>query len=252
MPVPLTKLILLTAIHGRLRLAEEMLLHTARVGASIGGLNLQVVAAISPEDRAILPALGRIGAGVVCVANNPVSRKWQEGLRKAWELHGRDADGVMILGSDDFVTPAYLRQACRILTSGFSAVFGVDQFYSYNALTRELGHWRQIVYHESWPIPVGCGRVFSRALLDRVSWRLWPLDQDKGLDTMCSKRLIALGYPMDLVRLDNFPGAAIVDVKSDTNITPWERVLPFFDRVLPEAAASERLKKLGLGFLAKP
>jgi hypothetical protein len=154
----------------------------------------------------------------------------------------------MTLGSDDFITAAYLDR-CRVLLEQDPARgFGPDAVWMYNAQTGELGHCtRKYEMPTGNRTPIGAGRVYTRELLQRAAWRLWTLPANRGLDGMASRRLFALGYRLDQVNMAAIPGAAIVDYKSGQpgeNLNEWAGLE--FSRVLPVTQAAVQLLQWGL------
>jgi hypothetical protein len=138
------------------------------------------------------------------VANNPVSEKFNAALSMA-----KGFDGVVVIGSDDFLSDDafdiyYVQDISKPMIVGSSKI----NFYStqYKEL-RELSHVNSITE------TIGAGRLYTKAMLERVNWRLWPRNQNNGLDTAATHKCVAAGG-YEVVR-DFFH----VDVKHAQNIT---------------------------------
>jgi hypothetical protein len=130
----------------------------------------QVVVVVTDEAdaQAMEP---RDGLHVVRHPNEPLGAKWQHGVEKARTLN---PDLLVITGSDDVLltsTPglASLMTDCDML--------GLRGFYAYNGRQ----HWF-FSYKSHVPMPIGGGRVYTRAILDRMRWRLFDTEKNKHLD----------------------------------------------------------------------
>ncbi len=239
-------IILLTAIHRRHEVAERMLRHHADVAARLQDVcRLKLAAVCSPEDAGFLGPLAKeLDVFWRDQANRPLSTKWQRGL--GFAADAIDCDAVMILGSDDFANEAFFRLAVDRLEKG-SDGFGPDSIWFYQQSSGALGRWQgpmTVEAGDSFPVPAGAGRVFSRKLLDAVRWRLWEFSCNASLDTYCSKLLNKTGRRLEILPMADHPEAAIVDVKDGHNLHPWTRF--DFAEVLPADAAAAQLEKLKL------
>jgi len=241
------QIVLLTCIHGRHTVAELMLKHHTGVAAGLreaGGCDFQLAAVMSPEDEPVMgPVCDSLAVRWRTQENRPVSVKWQCGLEFVKKTF-TDVDAVTVIGSDDFMSVAYMAQIASVIAGRWSLGFGPDRCWMLDAATGRLGLWCRPVVRDITGIPCGAGRVFARELLDRVSWRLWRGNKDRGLDTLCSKRLRKLGYRLDVMGLTNDGQRAVIDVKTRDNIHDWNAI-PYADILEPSAAACH-IGKLGL------
>jgi len=198
------KLVVVVALWRRPALAEAMLRHTL----SVLPPGAQIVAVRSPED----PAPAPIVSGVTyCEApNRPLGRKWNAGLAVARTL---DPDAVMILGSDDFASASVFRSAV-LAVPHVADTWGLLGCYVWRAADERALMWHG--YPAGTPRhgeTIGSARAFSRAVLDRADWKLWPDDADRGLDAACKRRL---SVDPDRARVASlFSDLALIDVKSD-------------------------------------
>ena len=102
--------------------------------------------------------------------NDPLSEKWQKGLVTIKQVN---PDAVMIVGSDDLVTPKYI-EACKYLISKGADLVYLPGCYFYCTKTKRM-FW-------GWAERLGLGRCVSRSLLNRLDWKLWPDGLNSGLD----------------------------------------------------------------------
>ena len=241
------RIALLTCIHGRHAVSEMMLRHHAEAAGRLRestGCEFQIAAVLSPEDQSVMgPICDALGVRWKTYRNKPVSAKWQVGVGFVREVYA-DVSAVMIAGSDDFLSGAYMAFTAGLVRDGWSLGFGPDRCWMLDSATGRLGLWRR-PYDPGIPgITAGAGRVFTRELLDRVGWRLWTRDQNRALDTLCSKRLRALGYRLDAVGMTDRGDRAVIDVKTAENIHRWDAI-PYVEVLGPEAAACH-IGNLGL------
>ena len=241
------RIALLTCIHGRHAVSELMLRHHAEAASRLRestGCEFQLAAVLSPEDEVVMgPICDALGVRWKTHRNKPISVKWQVGLEFVKQTCA-DASAVMVAGSDDFLSDAYMVSSANLVKEGWSLGFGPDRCWMLDSATGRLGLWRR-PYDPGIPgITAGAGRVFTRELLERVSWRLWTRDKNRGLDTLCSKRLRALGYQLDSLGLTDHGDRAVINVKTGENIHSWETI-PYIEVLGPEAAACH-LGNLGL------
>lgn len=177
---PAFRLGVLTALWRRPRVAEAALRHLADL--AVPGVALTRLAVRSPEDPD--PAPDVPGVAYVDHPNAPLSDKWNAGVEAIRDAAGADLDAVMMMGSDDFVSAAYVRRAVEAVLDGASLVRSEDVVF-YDAATGRAARAR---------MPrMGAGRVLSRGLLDLLDWRPWPdglsLRLDGGMDRRIKRRL---------------------------------------------------------------
>lgn len=235
---------ILTAIHARHELAIAVLRNVWVLASRLQhAAEIRIFAVLSPEDQAgVAGALEEYSVGSVLAPNLPVSEKWTAGLaglRDEWP----DLDAVLRIDSDDFPNERYLRQAIRYI--GQVDGLGPDRVHILDGETGRLGIWSGPWYVAGpQEIPAGAGRLFSRRLLEAVSWDLWPGSRDSGLNSLCSRHLAENGLALDVLDLSRTAGAAIVDVKTPKNIHPWKQF--HFKETWEPAEAARILEDLDL------
>ena len=136
-----------------------------------------------------------------------------------------NADAVMIVGSDDLVSPKYIEEAIRLLEEGVDYIHG-NGLYFYDET------YRRSVYVPT-SAPPGCGRVLSKRLLDMLDWQPYAPGLMKCIEASMAERLKAPWFveaeidcsPKD----DHAEGRYLVDIKThdaegnSENVWPWER-----------------------------
>ena len=173
--------------------------------------------------------------------NLPLSEKWDAGLKFSENF---DPDAVIILGSDDFISPETIRELVGRISRGW-LMTGLMDMHVLDSKSNQLFHWNGYSVsapHRMWET-IGLGRCLSRKLLEKVDFSLWGSEQiDRGLDGLMTSKLASVGLiPVPLGQevwimledgefafghsglyssdIDGF----VVDVKTEENITLLEK-----------------------------
>lgn len=146
--------------------------------------------------------------------NDPLSNKWNNGINF---MEASDIDGIMIVGSDDLVTPSYIEAAKYLLEQGADYIF-LPSLYFYNLKDGRM--------HYCLAERLGLGRVLSRRLLDMLDWKPWPDGMNKGLDGAMWGKIKEL-KEVNIVKLDlqtcKKLGIAAMDIKgSEENLWGYD------------------------------
>jgi hypothetical protein len=227
-----------------------MVAHAQRTAPA--GWTVKVLAVVSPEDAMeVGPAFDRMGAAWTVCDNHPVSLKWQSGL-SAIESIFPESVAVMILGSDDFASPDYVKAVTDILDGGETEPFGQGHVWMLCAETGEIGFFEMQDKRRT----IGAGRVFPHAALEALDWTLWTEAIDMGLDNSSGARCENKGHPIKPMTL---PGA-VVDVKdtSQGNMHCWQKFMSWgrcpvsrFTKLMPQWEGKEFLRANALDVLVK-
>ena len=146
------------------------------------------------------------GFNYIETPNNPVSSKLNTLIQET--KHG-NYDGVLLLGSDNFITDELLLKYSKIDLKK-SVMYGVKNLYFYRVSDRKTGVDGQYIHNS---ISVGAGRLFSVKLLQEISYTPWNKTANNGLDTICSTRI---GKKEKIIKCKN---GYVLDVKHEENIT---------------------------------
>lgn len=106
-------------------------------------------------------------------SNNPLGAKWQYAVDNA---RLREPDLLITCGSDDLLCDDYIPKAMQFITTGYEFV-GVSQWYMETA-TELYKAW----YCKTPHLAVGSGRVYTKALLDKVNWQIFDKNASRRLD----------------------------------------------------------------------
>ena len=201
------KLGLLTAIWGRPRLTELVLEYYYRrveYGCVVN----------SPEDESSIGLPYRGFWDSVSFSNSPLSDKWIRGVN--WISLNQPVDAVIIVGSDDLITPKYI-EACRYLIENGADYIYLPGSYFYDTQTGRM-IWG---YAER----LGMGRCISRRLLDRLDWKPWPEGLEYGLDGAMWERVKELD-DVNIVCLKDAlkHGYVGMDIKTGENMWSFDHI----------------------------
>lgn len=202
-------LVAISAMHNRHALSRAWAEHTASLGFDM------VIVAYSEGDTENAATCDNFNFHSGELPNNPLAGKFNAALNSAWL---RGAERVMILPSDDFVSPAWVKAAreeegdylfphtCAIMDSETQAAYKIRKL--------GLSDGRQV-----GTLRFGAGRVISRKVIEKLAGTLWPTHLNRGLDTASHNAIIAAGFKPKVVNTGSIP---ITDIKTDENIWPYQ------------------------------
>jgi len=205
----LTKIVLRTYDRMRESLADEIDLRLLAVGS---------------EDETSRLLCEECGFDYIEQPNSPLSYKWNAGVNAAEKY---EPDALVIVGSDDLVSPGLFHAWAEKLREGLH-FFGISDMYFFDPTDSRLGYWggyEHTVMKDRAGEPIGCGRCFSRTLLEKMKWNLWPPmpKLDSLLDRLALNFAKVHGFKPVSWKLAEI-GAQAVDIKIDTNITPFDAI----------------------------
>lgn len=148
---------------------------------------------------------------IVGFENNPLGAKWQEGVRRAKELH---ADPLIITGSDDFLGNGFIEQACKKVEEGNHFV-GLQRYYVHNK-----GRAYLIDYLAQ--IPLGGGRIYSLKMLQAIKWNVFDTTKSRHLDDLGFAMVKRSNLKVNWIREVEKEGLLLHAIKGD-----WEMMNPF-------------------------
>ena len=178
-------------------------------------IQLELVAAASDPREADLAKA--FGAKVVLHPNEPLGAKFNAALTASRET---TPDWVLIMGSDDF----FCEKAADALGDAVrdNRSVGFQDIYFADLPTQRMRYIPGYRVKSRHTEPVGPGTLHSAALLEQFHWRLWDGTKHHGMDHSRFRTLKvhhALPELLNLRALD----AVMVDVKTETNLWPFDR-----------------------------
>lgn len=113
---------------------------------------------------------------VVTAPNHPLGRKWQIGVDFCQNF---DADPLIILGSDDFLSRGFIQKACE-LSQKFDFIY-FDKWFIHEVKTKKSYSldYQMVKYLKP---PLGGGRIYSKTHLEKCNYQLFDRSMDSRLD----------------------------------------------------------------------
>jgi hypothetical protein len=171
----------------------------------------------------------KYGIHYIECSNSPLGAKFNRVMAEMRKIYPQY---VMVLGSDDFITDDYFRNALKIQGCDMA---GTIDMYFYHLKTKRLGYWAGYTQEtRRLGETIGLGRMLNCKLLDKCNWMPWVSGANKGLDGSMTARLKRFHPRIKRMSLAE-SGLFAVDIKSDMNITPFgcfEHQVQFVDRTL--------------------
>ena len=196
------KLAIVTTTWGRPGVTSIVLDHFASM--DVGGLDISIFAAVSPEDEFVrqnTEAILNAGGTVVTMPNDNLAGKWNAVMKEAADS---GADYILVVGSDNVVNAAFLFEAVALLSENDCAEASVVHFY-------EIETGRMIYRHLNQ-----CGiRMFRGNSVRVLDGKLWDDSNPKkrGMDGAQDK---VIKKVFDIEKI-GWPSAAVcLDIKHPT------------------------------------
>lgn len=121
-------------------------------------------------------------------------------------------NGVIILGSDDFVSDSVFELYQTIDTTK-EVFYGFDDCHVYDAWSKQLK------YGINYKDTIGVARLWTKPTLEKMNYKLYESERNKGLDSNSKVNMLANG----IIEVSlPYNGHFIVDVKCEDNITSPE------------------------------
>jgi len=147
--------------------------------------------------------------------NQPLAEKMNatitEGLKRGY-TH------FICVGSDDLLTKDLVDEYKRLIRLGYHFI-GVLDFYFYELETGRASYWGGYRDRKRFRNTCGAGRVLSRKLVESWNGKVW--EGERYLDTSMQQKLATSDLPKYVFKLKD-KGLLAVDIKSDTNLTPFK------------------------------
>ena len=150
------------------------------------------------------------------VPNEPLAEKHNSSLRLALT---HKPNYVICLGSDDIISSELFQVYLDEIERGMEVVLFKD-FYFYDLVSGRASYWGGYTDYRAGRC-VGAGAMIHSRLLDIWRWKIWRPNHNKVLDNSLHDRLQATPCKQTVLSLKE-KGAYAVDLKSSTNMTPFE------------------------------
>jgi hypothetical protein len=209
--IPVSKVnpVIVTGMWKRPDIFDIFAKHTATLG-------IDVIVAGS-EGKVSQRQAEKYGFKYIEIENQPLATKMNATTIKAVE------DGyshVICLGSDDLISKELLNEFIRLMKKGYDFI-GVLDWYFYDTTTGKASYWGGYIDRQRKGHTCGAGRVISASLLKEWNNAPWEVQHSDFLDNSMQGKLLKTNRHVKTFRLKD-RGLFAVDVKSSTNMTPFE------------------------------
>ena len=199
------KLIVLTAMHGRHSTVKYCMEKMPFIE--------KVIAYTTHDDEEFLSGIDKLGK-VWCV-NEPLSKKWNDALKA---IRHEDFDAIIVLGSDDYIDEAFVRFVSENIDK-YDAIGFRDIYYEKDG---QLYYWSGYEGKRHGE-PIGAGKVFTKAFLEKIDFNLWTKAKNSGLDGV-SWKVTRANTDKILTASIKEEGLILVDVKDEPGMNTFEQI----------------------------
>jgi hypothetical protein len=198
------KILVVTAMYGRHDLTKIVLHYYAEIKR---GFEMQLLC-VGSEGEKSKSLAEECGWDYIEAKNNPVSQKFNA-LFKESEKY--DYDFMVLIGSDDLISPEIFQYYERTVTKETKHLLGLKDLYFYSIQNDEAVHFQG--YPPPSPKTIGAGRVFSRWVMERMNFTPWNDEKvNRGLDSSCTVQMRKRGIEEIAIPMMQTGGVA-VDIK---------------------------------------
>lgn len=148
---------------------------------------------------------------VITTPNKPLGLKWQQCANYARTIK---ADPLIILGSDDMLSPDFVANACNKIKQGFHFI-GLKRFYVLHSKKKYTIDYKPAM-------PIGGGRVYSAELLDSINWKVFNPSKNRHLDDDGWQNVLKSGKKILLIQDIKHHGLELTALKGN-----WAMMNPF-------------------------
>jgi len=202
--------VILIAMYGRKKLVQTNLELLQKQKCTV------VVITSSDSDYLFIRDLDMDNVHSCVAPNQPLGTKWQIGVDYCKNIN---ADPLIILGSDDFLSSGFVEQAINY--KELDLIF-FTQWHIHDSLSKKDYFLRYKNF-----FALGSGRVFYKRFLDRNNWIVFDKDRSRLLDD----------YAFDSIKyydkvLVNPPGMKLLSIKGAWEVmNPIEHILSASDKI---------------------
>jgi hypothetical protein len=143
--------------------------------------------------------------------NEPLGMKWQTGVSHARPFN---PNPLIITGSDDILGNTFVANACRMINEKIHFV-GLQRWWQHHKGEAYLCDYLA-------KQPLGGGRIYSQAMLEKLQYKLFDISFDRHLDDYAWLRIHRSRLKMKMCRDVEKDGLLIHAIKGD-----WKVMNPF-------------------------
>ncbi len=183
--------------------------------------DISLLACGSSEEDRLIASLN--GWDYVSAPNAPLAQKHNRLFRAAREYI---FDCIMLIGSDDLISEEIIEHYMNNYAWNYPSMVGFNMLHFYSVVEKKLIYFKGFPDDTTFRLTMGAGRLFSRSILEKMDFNLWNESKlNRGLDSVVSTYLKYNRIGEEEIKMSDIPDGMILDIKTDTNITEFKRVL---------------------------
>jgi hypothetical protein len=208
------KICLFTATYSRFELTDYVLGYYKNIKDKLKDVcDLHLICVGSDGERGKLIA-EKNGFEYIEYPNEPLTQKHNYGIMMCKK---HNPDGIIHVGSDDIMGIELFNHHIECLKNNIDFCGILDIYF----LTKDkLGYWGGYKKDSGrYGEPVGPGKLYSRALMDKLNWRPWgDVKLNRTLDRVVTNNLKKLQFSSKLIKCEDF-NSLLIDIKTNVNIS---------------------------------
>ncbi len=151
--------------------------------------------------------------------NNCLAQKFNKAFTAARMY---EVDAVLLIGSDDLISKDLFEYYQNNYSEDADYMLGLRDLYYHDLKSSRTIRSTDIFYQHK-PLPIGCGRIFSKKLLDKINWKPYgDMKISAALDTNSTLYLTQKGINNKTVSMSD--SGVAVDIKSGESINSFRLV----------------------------
>lgn len=152
--------------------------------------------------------------------NKPLSLKVERGFLEARKKQA--VKGCVWIGSDDFLQYELLEYYFKTFSGNENNVYGLDSMYFYSIKRNQA--LRYYVHDRCEENTVGTAKFYSRAVLDKVDWRIcYSKVSNRGIDSFAFRQM-KKDHRITDVAFTMEQSGICVDIKAEVSMTDWRMI----------------------------
>lgn len=216
-------LVLYTAMHGRRTTVKMCIEYLLNVGKELEKHGHTLTLVYGYTDKEDGDFLRNYKVRTYQAPNSPLWEKFHGGMQLLKKL---DFDLVFMFGSDDIADTKYFLKCIDL--APFYGHIGVKDIYFYNRVSGERYYWPGYFGRREGE-PAGAGKVYTKAVMEAIDYKIFQPSIDKGLDLGCWQIMKENKVKTKLLSVKE--GFFLCDVKDGQGLTPTHR----FINLVPES-----------------
>jgi hypothetical protein len=168
------------------------------------------------SERGDIEVAAEAGAYYVDHPNYPLSWKIQAGILQAKCFY---PEGLLLSGSDDFLSRNWIEVFSQYVEEFDMIGHGIVHMVAIDRGVPLVVRLEAYKGTDRCREPIGAGRLFSRRILDRLGWNLFPEGKERGCDAVCFAQLRAANARV--FRYENDDVKLLCPKGGWAQINPW-------------------------------